>query len=86
VATRFPLPHRDVEGAGLTQAGVSNPWIAKVRTLLFLAVMVPVLVGVVILVLFSLVLASPLMLYAGIRGKHLKDPRRNSDSPSIPIR
>jgi hypothetical protein len=51
----------------------------KVRTLLFLAAMAPVLVGVVILVLFSLVLASPLMIYAGIRGKHLKDPRRKSD-------
>jgi hypothetical protein len=64
----------------LTDVGASNQWITKVRTLLFLAAMVPVLVGVLLLVLFSLVLASPLMIYAGIRGKHLKDPRRKADN------
>lgn len=52
------------------------------RTFAFLVAIVPLMLGVAVLVLFSLVLASPLMIYASIRGKHLKDPRRTEDSPN----
>lgn len=47
---------------------------ARIRTVGFLCAMIP-LVGVVFLLcLLSLVLISPLMVYALVAGKHLKDP------------
>jgi len=66
--------------SGLGRAGVSKPWVAKVKTLVFLTVMAPLLLAFTVLVLCSLILVSPLMIYAGIRGKHLKDPRKNPDN------
>jgi hypothetical protein len=46
----------------------------RIRTIWFLFAMIPVVIVTGLLGLFSLVLCSPLMIYAGIRGKHLKDP------------
>ncbi len=51
-----------------------HPWAQPVRTIWFIAAMIPVLVLVAVLSLLSLVLMTPLMVYAAIRGKHLKDP------------
>jgi hypothetical protein len=48
----------------------------KIRTIWFLTAMIPLVMVVAILGLASLVLTSPLMLYASIRGKHLKNPWR----------
>ncbi len=46
----------------------------KIRTLWFLTAMIPLMLLAGCLGVFSLVLTSPLMVYANIRGKHLKDP------------
>ncbi len=48
----------------------------KIRTIWFLTAMIPLVLAVGILGVASLVLTSPLMIYAGIRGKHLKNPWR----------
>ncbi|HMK36562.1 MAG TPA: hypothetical protein VK463_15925 [Desulfomonilaceae bacterium] len=48
----------------------------KIRTIWFLFAMIPVVFFVGLLGLVSLVLMSPLMIYAKICGKHLKDPFR----------
>lgn len=48
----------------------------KIRTIWFLTAMIPLIVIVGILGAASLVLTSPLMIYAGITGKHLKNPWR----------
>jgi hypothetical protein len=48
----------------------------KIRTIWFLTAMIPLILAVGILGVASLVLTSPLMIYAGIRGKHLKNPWR----------
>lgn len=69
--------------SGLERGGVSKPWVAKVRTLVFLTVMAPVLLAFTVLILCSLILVSPLMIYAGFRGKHLKDPRKNPHNLDI---
>jgi hypothetical protein len=63
---------------GLGRGGISKLWVAKIRTLLFLTAMAPVLLAFALLMVCSLILVSPLMIYAGIRGKHLKDPRKNT--------
>jgi hypothetical protein len=54
---------------------------AQIRTLGFLTAMIPVAVATAILGLVSLVLMSPLMIYAAFRGKHLKNPWRSARSP-----
>ncbi len=46
----------------------------RIRTIWFLFAMIPVAAVTGLLGLFSLVLCSPLMIYASIQGKHLKDP------------
>lgn len=48
----------------------------KIRTLAFLACMIPILAVVVLLLCMSLILCAPLMIYAAIQGKHLKNPWR----------
>jgi hypothetical protein len=59
-----------------------NPRTAnKLRTIWFLFAMIPMVVVTGLLGILSIVLLSPLMIYATIRGKHLKDPwqkKRNS--------
>ncbi len=47
---------------------------ARIRTVGFLMAMIPMVGVVTLLCLLSLVLISPLMVYAIVRGKHLKDP------------
>jgi hypothetical protein len=54
---------------------------AQVRTVGFLIAMIPVAVATAILGLVSLVLMTPLMIYAAFRGKHLKNPWRSPRSP-----
>ena len=56
----------------------SNNWLAAaaaIRTIWFLFAMILPLIFVGFLGLLSLAITSPLMLYAAIVGKHLKDPR-----------
>ena len=56
----------------------SNNWLAAaaaIRTIWFMFAMILPLIFVGFLGLLSLVVTSPLMLYAAIVGKHLKDPR-----------
>jgi hypothetical protein len=50
----------------------------RLRTLWFLLAMVPALFIMTVFVVLSLVVASPLIIYAGITHKHLKDPRRSA--------
>lgn len=47
---------------------------ARIRTVGFLCAMIPFVGVVFLLCLLSLVLISPLMVYALIKGEHLKDP------------
>ncbi len=54
---------------------------AQLRTLWFLAAMIPLVLFLFLLGLLTLVVASPLTIYAGIRGKHLKDPWRKPGGP-----
>ncbi len=54
----------------------------KIRTIWFLFAMIPVAMLTGFLGLLSLVLCSPLMIYATIRGKHLKDPWGKRRIPS----
>jgi hypothetical protein len=58
-------------------ATAKGKWLAQaaqIRTVGFLFAMVPVMGLVFLLCLLCLVLLSPLIAYAAIRGKHLKDP------------
>jgi hypothetical protein len=47
---------------------------ARIRTVGFLFAMIPLIGLAFLLCLLSLILLSPLIAYAAIRGKHLKDP------------
>jgi len=61
-----------------TQLIKSNNWLATadaIRTIWFMFAMILPLIFVGFLGLLSLVITTPLMLYAAIVGKHLKDPR-----------
>ncbi len=56
----------------------SNNWLAAaaaIRTIGFMFAIIVPLIFVGFLGLLSLVVTTPLMLYAAIVGKHLKDPR-----------
>ncbi len=56
----------------------NNNWLAAaaaIRTIWFIFAMILPLILVGLLGLLSLVITTPLMLYAAIVGKHLKDPR-----------
>jgi len=48
----------------------------NIRTVWFLAAMIPVVLIATALGMTTLLLTSPLMLYATLRGKHLKNPWR----------
>lgn len=48
----------------------------KIQTICFLVLMIPVLATAAVLFLLSLVLCTPLMIYASIKGVHLKNPWR----------
>ena len=50
---------------------------AKFRTIWFLTAMIPGMVVAFLVGILSLVLTTPLMVYAAMRGKHLKDPWRD---------
>lgn len=50
----------------------------KIRTIWFLLAMIPVVMVTAVVGVLSLVLVSPLILYAFVAGKHIKDPRRNN--------
>lgn len=50
----------------------------QMRALLLSAVMAPAIVVGAVLGALSLLVTSPLMIYAAIRGKHLKDPWRGA--------
>jgi hypothetical protein len=55
--------------------------LAKVRTLAFIVVMIPLLVLVALVGILSLVFLAPVVIYAGsIRGKPLKQKQRNPDT------
>ena len=47
---------------------------AQIRTIGFLLAMIPLLILVALACVLSLVLVSPLIVYAAMCGKHLKDP------------
>jgi hypothetical protein len=53
----------------------------KVRTLWALFAMIPLVVLAVSIGVLSVLICTPLMVYAGIRGKHLKDPFKGSLGP-----
>jgi hypothetical protein len=55
---------------------------SRIRTIWFLFAMIPVAVFTALLGLLSLVLCSPLMIYATVVGKHLKDPWSKKRIPS----
>ncbi len=60
----------------------SNNWLAAaaaIRTIGFMFAMILPLIFVGFLGLLSLVVTTPLMLYAAIVGKHLKDPRSKTE-------
>jgi hypothetical protein len=48
---------------------------ARIRTIWFLTAMIPVMVIAGILTLLAVLASSPLMIYSGLKGGHLKDPR-----------
>jgi hypothetical protein len=61
-----------------TELFKSNNWLAAaaaIRTIWFMFAMIIPLIFVGFLGLLSLVITTPLMVYARIVGKHLKDPR-----------
>jgi hypothetical protein len=53
----------------------------RIRTIWFLFAMIPLAMLTAFLGLLSLVLCSPLMIYARLQGKHLKDPWSNKRIP-----
>jgi len=53
----------------------------RIRGALLLPVVAPAIVLGAILGALSLLATTPLMVYAAIRGKHLKDPWRGSRKP-----
>jgi hypothetical protein len=54
-----------------------------IRTVWFLVAMIPLLLLVGLMGMFSLVLVSPLIIYAGLKGTHLKDPLRKKNDQYI---
>lgn len=50
----------------------------KVRTVWSLVAMIPLIVLVLCMGVLSVLICTPLIVYAGIRGKHLKDPFKGS--------
>ncbi len=61
---------------------VNPQWAANIRMVWFMLAMIPVVAVSGLLALSALVACSPLMLYAHITGKHLKDPRRKDLAPN----
>jgi len=55
--------------------------LTRAKTIGFILALIPVMLAALLVGLLSLVIASPLMVYASILGKHLKDPRKNSLIP-----
>lgn len=53
----------------------------KVRTLWTLVAMIPLIILALCIGVLSVLVCTPLMVYAGIRGKHLKDPFKGSLGP-----
>ena len=53
----------------------------QMRAVLLLPVVAPAILVGAVLGVMSLLVTSPLMVYAAIRGKHLKDPWRGSRKP-----
>jgi len=60
----------------LTASPVKGAIAHKIRTVWLLLAMIPVVIIAGLVSLLSVIIASPLTLYAGFRGKHLKDPRK----------
>lgn len=52
-------------------------WAAGIRTIWFLTAMIPVVILTALIGVLSLVIVSPLIVYAFVTGRHIKDPRRN---------
>jgi hypothetical protein len=50
---------------------------AMIRTIWFMFATIPLMLFVALLGLLSVGMVSPLIIYAGLKGKHLKDPLRN---------
>ncbi len=64
----------------------NNEWqaaAAAIRTIWFILAMIIPMCFVGVLGVLSLVLTSPLMLYAKIVGKHLKDPRARNVTTEV---
>ncbi|MFC1834401.1 hypothetical protein ACFL2Q_06670 [Thermodesulfobacteriota bacterium] len=54
---------------------IRDRWPAhQIRTIGFLLAMLPVILLGILLGVFTVLLTLPLQIYAGIRGKHLKNP------------
>jgi multisubunit Na+/H+ antiporter MnhG subunit len=53
----------------------------KVRTIWALFAMIPLMILALFLGILAVVITSPLITYAAIRGKHLKSPVKNSVGP-----
>jgi hypothetical protein len=58
--------------------GMDQRAATRLRTLWFLLAMVPAIFLMTVLVILSLVVTSPLIVYAKVFHKHLKDPRRSA--------
>jgi hypothetical protein len=55
-----------------------SPLMAKIRTLWFLTAMIPVALVALLLGILTLIVTLPLIIFAALTGKHLKDPRKRS--------
>jgi hypothetical protein len=55
--------------------------LTKVKTIWFLFALIPIMLATLLVAVSLLVLGTPLIVYAWIRGKHLKNPWRNSLIP-----
>ena len=53
----------------------------KMRTIWALFAMIPLMILALCIGVLAVLLSSPLIVYASIRGKHLKNPVKNSVGP-----
>ena len=74
--TKWESPRTVVKGGDMTHCRNGALSLEKIRTIGFLLLMAPILAVVALIFCLSLILCTPLMIYAFINGKHLKNPWR----------
>ncbi len=68
-----------MRGTNMRKANSRSLTVAKIRTIAFLLAMMPVLIVVALVGILSLIVLSPVVMYAGsIRGKPLKHRQSNA--------